>query len=381
MTELKLISPSRNHKIVEHIVAIEKLRHQKIITSDVQPSIFSQIQNIFHFLESIWSARIEWNNTTVSEAIEQKLSENPSKDEQFKEISNIERAIQYIEEHVQPNHIITAHFIREIHSIITEWLTIEWDSEQWRRRTKPVRINGASFIPPDAILVPQLMTELIEFINQSYQAKDQLLMTAIVHHRFTQIHPFNNGNGRTVRLLTHALLLKLWILNQRQFLNPTAVFCINRNSYYEYLGQADLWTDEWMLLWCDYVLGWLLNEMQKMEILLDKKSLIKNILQPTLSDAKERQYVTDLEYKILQRTLLTDDMCIEAKDVKDIFDGKMDQEISRQLRKLREKRLLVPAHGHQRKYVMGINSTNLLRWAIKALKNVWFDAVVDNSIV
>jgi hypothetical protein len=101
--------------------------------------------------------------------------------------------------------------------------------------------------------------------------------------------------------------------------------------------------------------------MQKMEILLDKKSLIKNILQPTLLDAKERQYVTDLEYKILQRTLLTNDMCIEAKDVKNLFEGKMDQEISRQLRRLREKKLLVPAYGHQRKYVMGINSTNLLR--------------------
>jgi cell filamentation protein len=28
---------------------------------------------------------------------------------------------------------------------------------------------------------------------------------AYAHHRYTQIHPFNNGNGRTARLLTNLI--------------------------------------------------------------------------------------------------------------------------------------------------------------------------------
>ena len=39
--------------------------------------------------------------------------------------------------------------------------------------------------------------------------KYDLLKVAIAHHRFVWVHPFSNGNGRTVRLFTYAMLVKL----------------------------------------------------------------------------------------------------------------------------------------------------------------------------
>ena len=53
-----------------------------------------------------------------------------------------------------------------------------------------------------------MMQELIDFVNKEDTPKYDLLKIAIAHHRFVWIHPFENGNGRVVRLFTYALLLK-----------------------------------------------------------------------------------------------------------------------------------------------------------------------------
>jgi len=53
------------------------------------------------------------------------------------------------------------------------------------------------------------MEELFTFINNDDDKKYDLIKTALAHHRFVWIHPFDNGNGRTVRLFTYVLLVKL----------------------------------------------------------------------------------------------------------------------------------------------------------------------------
>ena len=52
------------------------------------------------------------------------------------------------------------------------------------------------------------MQELVAFINENHPPKYDLIKVALAHHRFGWIHPFGNGNGRVVRLLTYALLIK-----------------------------------------------------------------------------------------------------------------------------------------------------------------------------
>ena len=47
------------------------------------------------------------------------------------------------------------------------------------------------------------MEELVAFINRRDPPKYDLMKVAIAHHRFGWIHPFSNGNGRVVRLLTY----------------------------------------------------------------------------------------------------------------------------------------------------------------------------------
>jgi Fic family protein len=42
--------------------------------------------------------------------------------------------------------------------------------------------------------------------SQTALPKYDLMKVALARHRFAWLHPFSNGNGRVVRLLTYAML-------------------------------------------------------------------------------------------------------------------------------------------------------------------------------
>jgi Fic family protein len=204
------------------------------------------------------------------------------------------------------------------------------------------------------------MNELFEFINRDDNHKYDLLKTAIAHHRFVWIHPFRNGNGRTVRMLTYAMLIKSGFnVGVGRILNPTAIFCNDRDNYYKFLDKADKGERKGILGWCEYVLKGLKDEIEKIDKLLDYKYLKKEILEPSLYDALEKKYVTPIEFKILQKAV--EHQVIKAGDLKDIFNSKANTEISRQIRRLIDKKMLVSEEERARKYVISFNNSYLLR--------------------
>ena len=69
----------------------------------------------------------------------------------------------------------------------------------------------ARYLPPDALQVPLLMDKLQNFINNKGEIHP-LLACGIIHHRFEAIHPFEDGNGRTGRLLISLYLISEGLL-------------------------------------------------------------------------------------------------------------------------------------------------------------------------
>ena len=64
--------PKFDSSLVRKIIELEKLRYINLKGST--PShLFFQLKEIFHFLESIGSLRIEGNNTTIAEYVENKI--------------------------------------------------------------------------------------------------------------------------------------------------------------------------------------------------------------------------------------------------------------------------------------------------------------------
>ncbi|MFD2520367.1 Fic family protein [Emticicia soli] len=376
---LELLNPSFESPLVDLVTELELLR-KKRLTGSTNPYIFFQLKSLFHILESIGSARIEGNNTTIAEYVETKLEDRqddtPS---HILEIQNLELAMDFIEETIDDTPINKA-FLSELHKMIVFNLpvtgTAEGDRTPGEYRKANIKISKSLHLPPDYTKVDEYMDELLAFINTDHPPKYALLKAAIAHHRFVWIHPFGNGNGRTVRLFTYAMLIKLGFnVRNGRLLNPTAVFCNNRDNYYRHLAEADQGTPEGLEKWCLYVLTGLKEEIEKIDRLLDYDFLKTNILLPTVSISLERQLITDTEAKILRRAI--EKQVIQAGDLKDIFAGKHGSEISRQISRLVEKKMLRPHRKQARKYLVSFDNSYLLRGIVKTLNDNGFWA--DNE--
>ena len=378
--DLKLIEPDFGSSLTDLIIELDYLR-KKQLGGSTHPKVFFQLKNIFHKLESIGSARIEGNNTTIAEYMETNLSDRKQFSEGIKEIQNIEKSMVFVEENIV-DYPISRALISEMHKMIVDELMPppqgEGDSTPGQFRQVNLEISKSTHKPPEWLKVNEYMEELLDFVNREDSPKYDLLKTAIAHHRFVWIHPFRNGNGRTVRLFTYAMLVKAGFnVNVGRIINPTAVFCSNRNDYYSYLSAADNGTSAGMLSWIEYVLKGLKEEIEKIDKLSDYEFLRKEILMPSINLSLERKYITDLESKVLKRAV--DLQVISAADVKSIFPGKVDSEVSRQIKKLIDQKMLTQEKEGGRKYVLRFDNSYLLRSIIQLLGDKGFLPVWDEE--
>lgn len=384
---IKIYDPKYGSKLTGVIFELEKLRVKKL-GGPVSPHVFFQIKDIFQMLESLGSARIEGNNTTLAEYVE-KVIENRSKkivaDEKFKEIENIEKAIAFIEENINRTTKFDRAIISEIHKILVDGLTLPPAGEGSRYpgmlRPINVSIQKSNHTPPEAIKVPELFDELMEFVNQPLETQYHLLVIALSHHKMAWIHPFDNGNGRLVRMFTYALLIKQGFqVKSGRILNPTAIFCMDRNKYYEMLALADSEEEDKVLEWCLYVLEGLRSEIEKIDNLLDLRYMVDVILLPMLSYALEREHITKREYQILSAIVKDREMSIKSADLEKILGEESPVQRSRILKKLKDRAMLIPLKENGRIYTIGFANNYLLRGIIHVLReNGFIPASLDNK--
>lgn len=145
------------------------------------------------------------------------------------ETHNHDKAIDYLFSIVNDDYILRSIDILSIHGLVLR--SIE-DDFAGRLRNAGVRITGANFVPPNANKVSDLLDELIEFINTNPLGLNDIELASVFHHKLVWIHPFFDGNGRTVRLAMNLLLMRCGF--------PPAIILKNdRKKYYEALNQAN----------------------------------------------------------------------------------------------------------------------------------------------
>ena len=371
---LRLLAPSFDSPLTGLIMELDHLRKQQL-DSTTPAYLFYQLKHLFHLFESVGSARIEGNNTTVAEYIETKIegeTASPRVDEGIQEIANIELAMGYIEEYIGSGYPINETFLKAIQQIIVQDLGREGDMYAGAYRPANVRIANSSHCPPESNLVPVYMEELFSFLRDDASFQFDLIKVALAHHRLVWIHPFNNGNGRTVRLFTYALLLhyKFGVDIADRIINPTTIFCSDRDRYYQMLSEADSGEEDKLLAWCEYVLSGLKVEIEKVKRLCDYDYVQRRILMPALDQALEREHITDMEHKILVIAVKKKEL--QSADLQELFEHKSAATRSAAIKKLVNQGMLCPFDNNKRKYYLQFRNNFLLRSIMQALDKEGF---------
>lgn len=113
-----------------------------------------------------------------------------------------ERFLLSMDENVE----INTRLILDIHKVVFGHL-YDW-AGKWRTK----QVNVGAFLPPEYHQIPNLMYQFTDELNHRMEhsniRKELVSALAYCHHRIVYIHPFNNGNGRTARLVTNLVALK-----------------------------------------------------------------------------------------------------------------------------------------------------------------------------
>lgn len=95
--------------------------------------------------------------------------------------------------------------------------------------------EGAAFIPPVPEEVPDLLENLMEYMNNLYD-DEPFIKVAISHVQFESIHPYNDGNGRLGRALITLQLAKL--KDDEPILFLSEIIELFKSNYYNALSQC-----------------------------------------------------------------------------------------------------------------------------------------------
>ncbi|HLH93438.1 MAG TPA: Fic family protein [Xanthobacteraceae bacterium] len=106
-------------------------------------------------------------------------------------------------------------------------------------RPAGVAIRGSKHEPPGAHLVPELVEELCDYVNDNWDKASPIHLGAYLMWRLNWIHPFADGNGRTSRILSYVVLsIRAGFVVPGTPTIPDQIVS-NRDPYFEALDAAD----------------------------------------------------------------------------------------------------------------------------------------------
>ena len=120
---------------------------------------------------------------------------------EIQEVKNAYKAYEMMSE-INPYSIKD---LKKIHGVMT-FLTVD-DAGEFRKGNEGV-FNGdvCIHVCPKPKMINNLMTELFNWLKENKDKIHPLILSSIFHYEFVFIHPFSDGNGRTVRLWQNILL-------------------------------------------------------------------------------------------------------------------------------------------------------------------------------
>ncbi len=205
-----MIKVTLTNEILKYITEIEKNRY---IVSEIPLSydIANKLRKNSKKKSSYASTKIEGNPLTekqVDEVIDSDEHRHYLKPEQ--EVRNYFLALNYLEEKSKKKEKFSKKLILDVQKFVEKGASKE---KIGLRGQMPPGVlfavydsqsGNAEYIPPEYIDIPDLLDELVDYVNHTDD--HPLIVAAVVHYQIVTIHPFEDGNGRTARLLSGYIL-------------------------------------------------------------------------------------------------------------------------------------------------------------------------------
>jgi Fic family protein len=232
------------------IEAAEKKKYLDTLRP-IEPSVLERVMKKFQLDWNYHSNNLEGNSLSFGETKALLLHNITAQGKPLKdhiEITGHNEAIELMLDVVKGNRPLTEHFIREIHTLLLKQPysvnALTPDGLPSRKtvlpgvyKSTPNHVRTASgelfrFAEPEE--TPAKMHDLVTWYRNKSDSGGvhPVLLAAEFHYRFVRIHPFDDGNGRTARILMN------FILMQHDY-PPVIIRTEDKQAYFSALQQAD----------------------------------------------------------------------------------------------------------------------------------------------
>lgn len=295
------------------------------------------------FKEAVVSSKIEGTQTKIEDALIEEKEINPEKRDDWKEVNNYVLAMNNAIESLKTLPL-SNRLIKNTHKILLNSVRGEKKypgefriSQNWIGGTS---LQDAAFIPPLHTEVPNLMSDLEFFLQNSKIKIPHLVKIAIAHYQFETIHPFLDGNGRIGRLLITLYLVSNEILG-KPLLYLSDFFEKNKTLYYDNLTFVRTKNDltKWIIFFLTGILQTAEQSVLTLKKIIDLKERIVN--NHILKMGKRLKNATDFLQGLFGKPV------VSIKDVEEMI--KLSPKAANDLVKLFvEKKILVETTGYSR---------------------------------
>lgn len=165
------------------------------------------------------------------------------------EITGHNEAIDWVIDMVKGNRSLTENFVRELHQLLLkEPYEVDAITPEGKPTKKKIAVGQYKTMPNHVKTVtgemfyfatpeetPAKMHDLLVWYNEKVTQKDfnPILIAAEFHYKFIRIHPFDDGNGRTARILMNFILMQFHY-------PPVIVKTEDKANYFAALQLADV---------------------------------------------------------------------------------------------------------------------------------------------
>ena len=207
---------------------IDELRRELAAMRPLPADVLATIRERFDLELTYTSNAIEGNTLSLREIAEVisrgvTVSGKPLRD--HLEAVDHHHALTWMHEAASADQPLTSMVVRQLHQLIVarSLPTIAGQLALTRRS-----ISGTSIVFPEPNQLPSLMTDFGDWLKTTGNTPQEAFDA---HYRLVTIHPFDDGNGRTARLLMNMMLV-------RGGYRPVPVGPPDRASYLDALEHA-----------------------------------------------------------------------------------------------------------------------------------------------